>query len=84
MTLRKLSELGQQMSDDLDWAEAAPEVQQNPEHYGKFVVVRNKRVLGVGTDRMALVQRVAEQEQVPWQQLVVVIVPRPGLWEIPH
>jgi hypothetical protein len=84
MDLPKMTPLEQRMADDFGWAEHALEVQQNPEHYGKLVVVYNQRVLGVGTDRMALVQQVAAQEGVPWQHLVVVLVPRPGLWEIPH
>ena len=84
MQLRKLTELEQRMTDDLIWAEHAPEVQENPEHHGKFVVVYNKQILGVGGDRQALVERAAEQVGVPRQHLVVVIVPRPGLWEIPH
>jgi hypothetical protein len=79
-----MTELEQRMADDFAWAEHAPEVRQNPDHYGKLVVVYNQRVLAVGTDRMALVQQVAAQEGVPWQHLVVVLVPRPGLWEIPH
>jgi hypothetical protein len=84
MDLPKMTALEQQMADDFAWAEHAPEVQQNPEHYGKLVAVYNQRVLGVGTDRMALVKRAAAHEGVPWQHLVVVLVPRPGLWEIPH
>ena len=83
MQLRKMTELEQQMTDDLLWAEQAPEVQR-PEHYGKFVVVHKKRFLGAGTNCQALVQEIAEREQIPWRHLVVVIVPRPGLWEIPH
>jgi hypothetical protein len=84
MLLRKLTELEQRMTDDLIWAEHAPEVQENPEHYGRFVVVYNKQILGVGTDSQALVEQAAERVGVPWQHLVVLIVPRPGLWEIPH
>jgi hypothetical protein len=84
MALRKMTELEQRMTDDLDWAEQAPEVQENPEHYGKSVVVYNKRILAVGKDSQALVEQAAEQAGVPWQHLVVLIVPRPGLWEIPH
>jgi hypothetical protein len=84
MQLRKMTDLEQRMTDDLDWAEHAPEVQQNPEHFGKFVVVYNKRVLGVGTDRQAVVEEAAQQVGVPWQHLVVLIVHRPDLWEIPH
>ena len=84
MQLHKLSELEQRMTEDFDWAMHAPEVQQNPEHYGKLVVVYNKRVLAVGRDRQALVAQAAKEAGVPGQQLVVVLVPRPGLWEIPH
>jgi hypothetical protein len=85
MQLRPMTELEQRMTDDLDWAEHAPEVQQNPEHYGKFVVVYNKRMLAVGRDSQALVEEAAKQVGVPWQHLVVLIVHRPGsFWEIPH
>jgi hypothetical protein len=84
MHLRKMSELEQRMTDDFDWAMHAPEVQQNPEHYGKFVVVHHKRILAVGRERQALVEQAAKEAGVPWQHLVVVIVPSPDLWEIPH
>jgi hypothetical protein len=84
MQLRRMSELEQRMAADHDWAEHAPEVQQNPDHYGKFVVAYDKRVLAVGTDRQSLVERAAEQVGVPWQHLVVILVPSPDLWEIPH
>jgi hypothetical protein len=84
MQLRKMSELEQRMTHDLDWAEQAPEVQQNPDHYGKFLVVYNQRILAVGTDRQALVEQAAEYVGVPWQHLVVLIVHRPGVLEIPH
>lgn len=84
MPLRTMTEIEQQKTADLDWAEKAPEVQQNPDHYGKFVVVYKQRVLGYGRDRQALVQEIAEREQLPWQHLLVLIVPRPGLWDIPH
>jgi hypothetical protein len=59
-------------------------VQQNPEHYGKFVVVRDKRIVAVGTDRQALVEQAAKEAGVPWRHLVVIIVPSPAMWEIPH
>jgi hypothetical protein len=84
MQVRKMTEVEQQMWDDLDWAEQAPEVQENPEHYGKFVVVYNKQILAVGKDSQALVEQAAEKAVVPWRELVVLIVHRPGLWEIPH
>ncbi len=82
MQLRKMSEIEQQKTADLDWADQAPEVQQNPDHYGKFVVVYQRRVLGYGTDRTALVQQIAEREQIPWQHLLVLIVPRPDVFEL--
>jgi hypothetical protein len=79
-----MTEVEQRMTDDLDWAVHAPEVQENSEHYGEFVVVVNKQILAVGEDRQALVQQAAERVGVLRQHLVVVIVPRPGQWEIPH
>jgi hypothetical protein len=84
MQLRKMTEVEQRMTDDLDWAEHAPEVQENPEHYGKFIIVHNKRILAVGTDCEALTEAAAQQVGVPAIEFVVLIVPRPGLWEIPH
>ncbi len=84
MPRRKMTELEQRMTDDLNWAEHAIELQGNPEHYGKFVVVFNKRVLAVGDDRTTLVERAAERAGVPRRHRVTLIVPRPGVWEIPH
>jgi hypothetical protein len=74
----------QRRSEDFAWAENAPEVQQNPEHFGKLVAVYNKRILAVGRDRQALMELAVKQAGVPREHLVVVLVPRPGLWEIPH
>jgi hypothetical protein len=86
MQLRKMTELEQRMTDDFDWAMHAAEVQQNPEHYGKFVVVYNEQILGVGSDGQALVEQAAQQAGVPRQRLVVLIVHRPEsfLLEVPH
>jgi len=84
MQTRLMTEVEQRMTADLKWAEHAPEVQENPDHYGKFVVVFNKRILAVGKDSQALLEEAAEKEGLPWQYFVTVIVPRPGLWEIPH
>jgi len=84
MLLPTMTELDHRMTADHDWAEHAPEVQQNPYHYGKFVVVYNQRILAAGTDRQSLVEQAAEQVGVPWQHLVVTIVPSPDLLEIPH
>ena len=84
MPVPPMIEHEQRMNADFSWAESAAEVQQNPEHFGKLVAVYNKRVLGAGHDRQALVEQAARQAGVPRQHLVVVLVPRPGLWEIPH
>ena len=83
MQLRKMTEVEQRMTDDLDWAQHAPEVQQNPDHYGKFVVIYNKQILAVGRDSQALLAQAAEKAGVPRQELMVVIVPDPGVWEVP-
>jgi hypothetical protein len=84
MHLRKMTELEQRMTEDFDWALHAPDVHQNAEHYGKFVVVYNKRILAVGGERQILVEQAAKQIGVPWQHLVVIIVPSPEPREIPH
>ena len=67
--------------EDFYWARQAPEVQQ---HQGKLVVVQNKKVVAVGTDRQALVFQAAAQEQCAPEDLVVLVVPRVSLAEIPH
>ena len=72
MELYKLNEKEQQMADDVHWAMSAPEVQQ---HHGKLVAIYKKRVVGVGTDRMAMVQQVARQEQCHWGDIAIVAVP---------
>jgi len=84
MPFRQMSEIEQRMADDFAWAQRAPEVQQSPEHFGKLVVVYHKRIVAVGRDRQALIEQAAKEVGVPGQQLVVVLVPRPGLWEVPH
>lgn len=78
---RVLTEDERNRFDDFDWAQEAPEVQQ---HQGKFVVVHNKRVVAVGTDRQALVKQAAAQENCPEIDLVVMVVPVLDLNEIPH
>jgi hypothetical protein len=85
MQLRKLTELEQGMDEDLDWAEHAPEVMQNPEYFGKLVVVHNKRVLAAGRDWQAMVEQAAREVGVPWHHLLVLVVPDPQseVWEIP-
>jgi hypothetical protein len=82
--VRQLTAVEQQMADDFAWARGAPEVQQNPEHFGKLIVIHDQRILGVGRDRQALVEQAAKEAGVPAHHLVVVLVPRPGLWEPPH
>ena len=84
MTMRELTEIEQRMNEDFAWARNATEVQQNPEHFGKLVAVYNKRVVGFGRDRQALVAQAAKEIGVAGQDIVVVLVTRPGLWEIPH
>jgi hypothetical protein len=84
MQTREMTEVEQRMMADLNWARHAPEVQENPEHYGKTIVVYNKRIITVGKDSLALLNQAAEKAGVPWEHLVTLIVPRPGLWEIPH
>jgi hypothetical protein len=80
MELYKLNEIEQQMSDDLDWAEEAPEVQQ---HHGKLVVVYKKQVLAVGTDQDALLREAADKAQCSLDDLVVVVVPAVDVFEVP-
>jgi hypothetical protein len=81
MELERMNEIEQQTSDDVQWALSAPEVQQ---HHGKLVAVHKKRVVGVGAEHMALVQRVAEQERCHGGDIAVVVVPSQKVWEIPH
>lgn len=81
MELSKLNAIERQMAEDVQWALTAPEVQQ---HHGKLVAVYQKRVVGVGTDRKALVEQAAEREQCHWGDIAVVVVPSRETWEIPH
>jgi len=81
--LQRMTDLEQRMLDDLRWGSEAAEVQNNPDHYGKLAAVHNKRLLGVGTERRALAEQAAKEVGVHWQEIVVVIVHRPGPWEIP-
>ena len=80
-SVRHLTPSERNQLEDLNWAATAPEVQQ---HYGKVVVIHNKRVVAVGTDRRSLLQQAAAQEQCPWWELAVEIVPPEEPWEIPH
>lgn len=74
----QLNEIERQMADDMQWALTAPEVQQ---HHGKLVAVYKKRIVGVGLDRMALVQQAAQREQCHWGDIAVVVVPSRDAWE---
>jgi hypothetical protein len=79
MELYKLNEAEGQMSEDLQWALTAPEVQQ---HHGKLVAVYKRRVVGVGTDRMALALQAAQEEQCHWGDIAVVAVPSEDVWQV--
>jgi hypothetical protein len=79
MDVLKLNDIEQRMSDDVNWALTAPEVQQ---HHGQLVAVYQKRVVGVGLDRMALVRQAAQQEQCHWGDIAVVVVPGREDWGV--
>jgi hypothetical protein len=79
-----MTETEQRMAEDFAWALQAPEVKQNPEHFGKLVVVHEKRVLAVGREGQAPLAQAANNANISPEQLVVVLVPRPGLWETPR
>jgi hypothetical protein len=69
--------------EDFEWARRASEVQENPDHFGNLVAVHNQRVLAFGRDRQKLVSEASTNAQAPAEQIVVVLVPRPGLWGTP-
>jgi hypothetical protein len=74
---RKMTESERRVNEDFDWALHSDEVQQNPDYFGKLVVVYNKRVLAAGRDRRAIVEQAANEVGVPGRQLVVMVVPSP-------
>jgi hypothetical protein len=76
----RLNALEQQLSNDMDWAQTAPEVQK---HQGQYVIVHHKRVIAAGSDRRALLAKAALQQSCPESELAVVVVPPAGPWEIP-
>jgi hypothetical protein len=84
MQPREMTEVEQRMAEDFQWAKHAPAVQQDPAHFGKLVVVYNKRVWAVGRDRQAIVAQTAQRAGVAGEELVVLLVPSPDMWEIPH
>ncbi len=53
-------------------------------HQGKLVIVHNKRVAAVGTDRQVLVTEAAAREKCDPDDLVVLVLPRTGMAEIAH
>lgn len=77
----QLNDIDRQASDDLRWGLRAPEVRQ---HAGKLVAVHKKRVVGVGTNRDALVAEASEKTKCPWQDLVIIVVPAADLSELPR
>jgi hypothetical protein len=72
------------IADDFEWARRAPEVQQDPQHFGKLVAVHNRRVLAVGRERQSVIAEAAARAKAPAEQIVVVLVPRPALIETPR
>ena len=60
--------------EDADWARCAPEVQN---HVDKFVAIRDKRVIAVGTEEVALRRLVAELEHCSIWDMVVEFVYSP-------
>jgi hypothetical protein len=81
MQFLQLSDIEKQLSDDLQWALRAPEVRQ---HAGKFVAIYQKCIVGVGTNRDALVAEAAEKAHCPQQHVVVMTVPSEDLSELPR
>lgn len=71
-----LNETERRVSADLDWADSAPEVQ---EHQGKLVIIRNRRVIAVGTDQDALLAEATAREQCSEEELAIALVPRAEL-----
>lgn len=78
---RVQSNIEQQMTDDLQWAAAAPEVRQ---HRGKLVAVHKRRVLGVGIHRDDVVEQAASRGGCPEEDIVVLVVPSGKLSETPR
>ena len=79
-SVRPMTPIERQQHEDLQWAVTAPEVQQ---HEGKLVVVHKKRVVAIGTDQRSLLAQAAAQEQCPPGELVVELVLRADLLDIP-
>ena len=79
-SVRPMSASEIQQHEDAQWAATAPEVLQ---HVGKFVAVRNRRVIAVGTEHRSVVEQAAAQERCPWWELAVELVPRADFWETP-
>jgi hypothetical protein len=69
----------ERMLADLTWAATAPEVLRHP---GKFVVIHDRKVLAVGTNRQALVEEAAGRAGCPWWELAVAVVPGEDLLDV--
>jgi len=76
-----MTDLEIQMVEDSEWADNAPEVQ---EHDGQFVAVHRKQVVAFGSDRDEVTARAVRVANCPEYEIVIKVVNRPGLWEIPH
>ncbi len=67
-----LSPLERRRHEDLQWAAHSAEAAQYP---GKLLVIREKRIIAVGADQQALLDQAVAQEQFPWWEFVVYLVP---------
>jgi hypothetical protein len=73
--ITNLEALQQQMTDDLQWAMEAPELQTK--YAGQLIVVHKKRVLAAGLDEASLLEE-ASSSQHPREELVIVEMLAPG------
>jgi hypothetical protein len=76
-----MSPVEQRLIEDLRWGVTAPEVQQ---HAGKVVAVRDKRVVAVGIDRLALRREASACTGCAEDEIVLLIVPPADLSETPR
>jgi hypothetical protein len=71
----------QRLIEDLRWRATAPEAQQ---HAGKVVAVRDKRVVVVGLDRLALRREASARAACAEDEIVLLVVPPTDLSETPR